>query len=179
MTIESKPIFKGFKIELPSSNISLNVQDIYGNIIHGAEVTLERDGTLNTWLSDTNGCIVFSLKGNLIYNINIRKQYYKEHQGKIIMLPATDFPNSNFIIKLVDSDNLPVEGANVTINHGSDIIEGVSNTEGIFETNINTGLNYMLLASKDGYQTFSSKMNSFVRYSCRETNNILVPVITL
>ena len=179
MTTESKPVFKGFNIELPTASIRINVQDIYKNIIAGAEVILSYNGQNSSAFSNINGCVALTMGQGLIYDITIKKQTYKDHHGKVVMISKTTLSNplSNFVIKVVDSGNIPINAATITLVHDSVSIEGESNSDGVFETVINTGFNYSISINKSGYGSFNSKINSFINFNCENSNNLIISVV--
>jgi hypothetical protein len=181
MTTESKPLFKGFNIELPSSNIHLNIQDIYGNIVSGAQVVLSNNEETCSNISNVNGCVSLIMEQGLIYDVNIIKAGYKTYSSKITMISNEDLenPNSNFILNIVDTNNIPIQDADVNLTNIDETIEGKSNAKGIFETKINLNLTYNLNISKNDYGIFSSKINSFIKFTCTDTNYLIISVINI
>lgn len=181
MTTESNPLFKGFNIELPSSNIHLKIQDIFGNIVSGAQVVLSYNGEPYSNISNVNGCVSLIMEQGLIYDVSIFKAGYKSYSSKIIMISKTELANldSNFIVKIVDENNQTVQNAKIKLRHNRVIIEGESNSNGIIEAKINTNFNYDLNISKNDYESFSSKINAFVKFSCVDTNFLIISVINI
>jgi hypothetical protein len=172
------PKVSGFNIELLSPTFILNVRDTNGNVIQNADVIIDCNGEISTGKTDAFGAYAATVFPGPICTLTISTDCYKAFVQRFIAVPI-DF-TKNFVIKVVDGSDAPIDAANVTI--ASTIpssITGQTDANGLFEGVVNTNFDNTITIQKSGLQNIVYTFNSFSPISSLSEDYRIVPVITL
>lgn len=173
-----KTLLSGFNIELLSVNFTLNVQDINGNIIDDADISIECGDDVFTGKTDIFGCFSESMAPGEICTLTISKDCYQVFVQRFLLVAIDE--TKNFVFKVVDTSDSPVVGADVMITSPMpSSISGQTNADGLFEGDIKTSFTNTLNIQKAGFQTLNTIFNPFNPVSCFAEGYRIVPVITL
>lgn len=178
MDIIQTPRVSGFNIELLSPNFTLNVQDMDGNLIDHAHITIDCDGETITGLTDQFGCFSAAVTPGEICTLTISSDCYQLFVQRFLLIPIDN--TKNFVFKVVDGSDNPVVSADITITStlpGS--VTGQTDVDGMFTTDIDTNFSNTLTIQKSGFQDVMYTFNPFNPVSTVSEHNRIVPVITM
>jgi hypothetical protein len=172
------PRVSGFNIELLSPTFILNVQDINGNLVSGADVYVQCGEQVFNGKTDAMGsCAVIAEPGE-ICTLTITNDCYRPFVQRFVAVPIDN--SKNYSVKVVDGSDNPISGASITITSSQpDSISGFSNVNGIYETMLNTNYTNTISIQKSGFQKLSYIYNPFNPINSFNENFRIVSVITM
>jgi len=167
------------KEEIPAC--SLNIQDINGQVVVGADVTVNCQGTIITGQTDNSGCVLLHIAINTICEIIVSKNNYKPYHGKIIVIPESQLtnPSNNFVLKIIDSGGAALPNVQASIISALHNYSGISNGSGLFEGVVKTSFSNQLTLVKPGFTPYAISLPPFPVIKCTSTGMRVLSVITL
>ncbi len=173
------PRLSGFNIELLSPNFTLNVQDINGNLVDDADITIECDDEEPiTGKTDSQGCFSATMLPGEICTLTISKDCYQPFVQRFLLVPID--VDKNFVFKVVDEADEEIEGATVTITSPMpSSIVGMTGADGMFAGDIKTAFTNTLTIQKSGFQNKVQVFSPFSPVTCFSEEYRIAPVITL
>src|SRR5688572_6215350 len=97
------PRVSGFNIELQSPTFILNVQDINGNLIQNADITIDCNGEITTGKTDAMGSFAATVPPGPICTLTIADDCYKAFVQRFVVVPIDN--TKNLVLKVVDGSD--------------------------------------------------------------------------